>query len=63
MRSKPSYGETNWLGEVVGLNGVHVVDGTCLPILPAKSHTLMIMANADRIGRAIASTMTAEGIK
>ena len=61
MRSKPSCGETNWLGEVVGLSGVHVVDGTCLPILPAKSHTLMIMANADRIGRAIASTMTAEG--
>lgn len=55
MRYSPTLGETSLLGEVMTLDGVHVVDGACLPILPAKSHTFMIMANADRIGRAIAS--------
>jgi choline dehydrogenase-like flavoprotein len=53
MRAKPVVGETNALGEVKGMHGVYVVDGACLPILPAKSHTLTIMANADRIGNAI----------
>jgi choline dehydrogenase-like flavoprotein len=55
MRYAPSFGETTSLGEVMSLNGVHIVDGACLPTLPAKSHTFMIMANADRIGREIAS--------
>ncbi len=55
MRYTPSLGETNTLGEVMSLEGVHVVDGACLPTLPAKSHTFMIMANADRIGREIVS--------
>lgn len=54
MRHKPVIGETTPLGEVKGMDGVYVVDGACLPILPAKSHTLTIMANADRIGRSIA---------
>lgn len=54
MRDKPVLGETSSLGEVKGNDGVYVVDGACLPALPAKSHTLTIMANADRIGRAIA---------
>lgn len=54
MRAKPVLGETSSLGEVKGIDGVYVVDGACLPALPAKSHTLTIMANADRIGRAIA---------
>ncbi|MDE2422948.1 MAG: GMC family oxidoreductase [Betaproteobacteria bacterium] len=54
MRDKPVLGETSSLGEVKGIDGVYVVDGACLPALPAKSHTLTIMANADRIGRAIA---------
>lgn len=59
MRDKPVRGETSSLGEVKGLDGVYVVDGACLPILPAKSHTLTIMANADRIGSLIA--MAARG--
>jgi choline dehydrogenase-like flavoprotein len=40
-------------GEVAGLPGVHVVDGAVLPVLPAKAHTLTIMANADRIASAL----------
>lgn len=54
MREKPVLGETSQLGEVVGLEGVYVVDGACLPVLPEKSHTLTIMANSDRIGRKLA---------
>ena len=38
-------------GELAGLPGVHVVDGASLPVLPAKAHTLTLMANADRIAR------------
>ncbi len=55
MKLTPSIGESNSIGEVLTLDGLHVVDGACLPVLPAKSHTFMIMANADRIGRIIAS--------
>ena len=54
MRVNPVLGETSPLGEVKGLEGVYVVDGACLPALPAKSHTLTIMANADRIGGVLA---------
>ncbi len=49
MRSEPQPGETNGTGEVLGLPGVYVVDGACLPALSEKSHTLTIMANAHRI--------------
>lgn len=55
MRARPDVGETDSLGEVAGLPGVHVVDGACLPGLSEKSHTLTLMANADRIGRALAT--------
>jgi hypothetical protein len=55
MRNCPTLGETTSFGEIMSLDGVHIVDGACLPTLPAKSHTFMIMANADRIGREIAS--------
>ena len=44
-------------GELHGLMGVHVVDGACLPSLTEKSHTLTIMANADRIARRIAKNI------
>ena len=44
---------TNALGELKGLEGLHVVDGAVLPSLPSKHATLTIMANADRIGRAL----------
>lgn len=54
MRESPSCGETSQHGEVEGLDGIFVVDGACLPTLPEKSHTLTIMANADRIGRQLA---------
>lgn len=51
MRREPQIGETDSMGEVQGLDGVHVVDGASLSGLPEKSHTLTIMANADRIAR------------
>jgi choline dehydrogenase-like flavoprotein len=51
MRASPALGETNSLGEVFGLAHVHVVDGACLSSLSEKSHTLTVMANADRIAR------------
>ena len=54
MRKTPDVGETSQVGEVKGLEGVYVVDGACLPALPEKSHTLTIMANANRIGSLIA---------
>lgn len=54
MRPTPTCGQTDAFGEVEGLLGVHVVDGACLPSLTEKSHTLTIMANADRIGRSVA---------
>ncbi|MDN4018063.1 hypothetical protein [Zwartia panacis] len=53
MRIRPGVGETNRDGELFGLAGVHVVDGASLSALSEKSHTLTIMANADRIGRVL----------
>lgn len=54
MKTQPQRGETSPEGELIGLDGVFVVDGACLPTLSEKSHTLTIMANADRIARAAA---------
>lgn len=51
MRLNPGLGETNKFGEIFGLEGVYIADGASLSSLPEKSHTLTIMANADRIGR------------
>lgn len=62
MRKSPSLGETSQRGEVEGLGGVFVVDGACLPTLPEKSHTLTIMANADRIGRQLAAVLAMESL-
>lgn len=53
MKSSPLVAQSNYLGEVQGLKGVHVIDGACLPYLSEKPHTLTIMANADRISRLI----------
>ncbi len=36
-------------GELKMAKGIYVIDGSSLPVLTAKSHTLTIMANADRI--------------
>lgn len=57
MHSNPRIGQTDVLGQVEGLPGVHVVDGACLPSLTEKSHTLTIMANADRIGRSLVTQL------
>ena len=53
MRTTPALNETTSRGEVQGLPGVYVVDGGALTTLPAKPHTLTIMANADRIARTL----------
>jgi choline dehydrogenase-like flavoprotein len=45
---------TNTLGELPTAPGLHLVDGSVLARIPSKPTTLTIMANADRIGRAIA---------
>lgn len=47
----PAPHECHLNGQVAGLPGIHVVDGASLPQLPAKAHTLTLMANADRIAR------------
>ena len=56
MRSLPRLHEANHAGEVSGLPGVYVVDGSVLTSVPPKPHTLTIMANADRIASGVAST-------
>lgn len=55
MRRDPARGQTDVNGQLQGLPHVHVVDGASLAALSAKSHTLTIMANADRIGSAVAA--------
>lgn len=60
MRTKPKFGETNVNGELFGLNHVYIIDGACLTSLSEKSHTLTIMANADRIGRIVTNQIKAE---
>ena len=57
MHAEPTLGQTDRYGELVGGAGIHVVDGACLSSLSAKSHTLTIMANADRIGKHLAKMM------
>jgi choline dehydrogenase-like flavoprotein len=45
-------------GELRHWPNVFVVDGSCLSDLPAKAPTFTIMANADRIGRILATKLT-----
>lgn len=59
MRATPGEGNTNLVGELAGHENLHIVDGACLPQLTEKSHTLTIMANADRIARALLTKSTA----
>ena len=61
MRSHPVRGETHADGELSGLKDIHVVDGACLTAISEKSHTLTIMANADRIARQIAHKWSVSG--
>lgn len=56
MRAQPAVGETDAMGKLAGLDNIYMVDGAVLPVLPEKSHTLTIMANADRIARALAGS-------
>lgn len=58
MRACPVRGQTDRYGEVAGASGIHVVDGASLSYLPAKPHTLTIMANADRIARHLARALS-----
>lgn len=44
-------------GELAGAPGVHIADGAALPALSARHPTLTIMANADRIGAALAARL------
>lgn len=60
MRPNPAPNEADAEGQVAGLPGVHVVDGAALSSLPAKAHTLTIMANADRIGQRVAQRLRVE---
>lgn len=59
MRHRPEPGQTDPWGEVCGVQGLHIVDGASLSNLPAKPHTLTIMANADRIARHVAADLVA----
>jgi choline dehydrogenase-like flavoprotein len=55
MRAAPGPGETDATGELYGAPGLHIVDLSIFPSMPAKPHTLTMMANADRIGRTLAA--------
>lgn len=61
MRANPKVGETDGAGRLTGTEGIYVVDGACLPSLSEKSHTLTLMANADRIARGLAERLSGEG--
>jgi hypothetical protein len=51
MNENPKPGQTDGYGELACAGNIYVVDGASLSCLPIKSHTLTIMANADRIAR------------
>lgn len=51
MRDNPKANECFPDGQVAGLPGLYAIDGASLPMLPAKAHTLTVMANAIRIAR------------
>ncbi len=59
MTASPGIGQTDSLGELTRQPDLHIVDGACLPVLTEKSHTLTIMANADRIGQELAARLRA----
>lgn len=61
MREQPTIGEATPEAEVQGLSGVYLADASSFPSLPAKSHTLALMACADRVGRRLAQRLGAGG--
>lgn len=56
-RSPQNAYDTDTLGRLDWADRVHVADAANFPILPAKNHTLMLMANAARIGAHIAQSL------
>lgn len=59
INRNPRAHECHLSGGISGLPGVYAIDGASLPVLPAKAHTLTIIANADRIARALPLPTTA----
>lgn len=57
MSASPGELRTSRDGLLSGTNSVYLADGSLLPSLPAKGLTLTLMANADRIGTRLASTL------
>jgi choline dehydrogenase-like flavoprotein len=55
MAHQPRSGETDLLGRPHGFARVHVVDASIFPTIPATTITLAVMANAYRIGAAVAA--------
>lgn len=53
MRADPQAFETHIDGRLWDSQRVRVIDGCVLPSLPAKNHSLTIMANAARIAQAV----------
>ena len=50
MRESPSqHNHTNILGEIKGLDGVHIIDSSTFPSIPATTFGLLIMLNSARI--------------
>lgn len=59
MRADPGPLETDRDGRLGGSRRVHVADAACFASLPSKNLTFTIMANAHRIGAAIARSLPA----
>lgn len=51
MKLDPQLGESSKFGQPTGTTNLFLVDGASLPYLSEQSHTLTIMANADRIAK------------
>lgn len=49
MAAAPTARQSDALGRLPGLPGAHLVDGACLPSIPATTFTATVMANARRI--------------
>ncbi len=54
MAAAPAGFETDLLGRTGGMQRVHIVDSSVLPSIPATTITYTVMANAHRIGTAVA---------
>src|SRR5262249_5847548 len=55
MRALPGRLETDVLGQLAGLERVHLIDASVFPSIPATTITLTVMANARRIATQAAS--------